>query len=513
MTEWSSYRRDPSQDELEAANAEIARQMQAVGAIEIQIQSLVSEIGRLRTQQRVHKEAIHRCKGVITLARRLPEELLAKIFEHCVEDGWTRAPIVVSQVCSIWRKAAMAPRVWSHIYLDANSVDALGRTRFWLHRARHAPLHITIVASWSTPHTQLVDTIAILRRRASQWQSVKLSIDSLAVTQFALSNFTQPMPLLREVEIHTQLYEGGDIDDDFTLTHAFTEDIAPALSELRFSCNVLPGRLRLPRQIDTLTVEISDSPVSHPLSNLALVDLLEGLPQLKHLTVQLPLVYEAQMLNEDPERVVELSQLASLTLHGPTDLNGLLAHLRTQSLKELHLRSLEDVGYRQEPIGPTLLQFLEQSQASLEILELHDIDLSPGTFEDCFWAMPDLRSLRLHESSISDDTIKLLSGRDAMCPKLTRLDLRWCSHLAGKVLVDMVRDRQPCPLEVDGDTRMGGASEVTIEPMMELGILNCCFVEERDVLELARMTTVRLSVCEDDYCRKLSMSTLFKLRC
>ena len=48
-----------------------------------------------------------------------------------------------------------------------------------------------------------------------------------------------------------------------------------------------------------------------------------------------------------------------------------------------------------------------------------------------------------------------------------------------------------------------GTPEIMVEPIVELGILNCCFVEEQDVLQLARMTTVRLSVREDDYCREL----------
>ncbi|EKM59613.1 uncharacterized protein PHACADRAFT_181604 [Phanerochaete carnosa HHB-10118-sp] len=499
------YRRDPSADEVEAANAEIARQEQAVAAIELQIQKLISEIAKLRTQQRTHKDAIHRCKGVITLARRIPEELLVKIFELCVADGWTRAPIVVSHVCSAWRRAATALRVWSHIYLDADSVDALGRTRFWLQRAGNMPLHITILASWHTPHTQLVDAVSILSRHASQWVSLKLSIDSLAITLFALSNFTQPMPNLREVDIQVQLHEGGDIDDQFTLADAFNMEVAPALSEVRFNCNILPARLKIPAQVSSLTIDITDSPVSHPLSNLALVDLLEGLPQLGRLTVQLPLVYEAQMLDEDPERIVDLMRLSSLTLYGPTDLNGLLAHLLAPSLKGLYLRSLEDKGYRQESIGPTLLQFLHRSQPPLELLELHDIDLSPDTFQACFWASPDLRVLRLHESSISENTIRLLSGRNAMCPKLTHLDLRWCSHLAGNALVDLVRGRRPSSLEDDGDSGMDGYSAIGVEPIAEIGILNCCFVLERDVLQLARMTTVRLSMREDDYCRKQSV--------
>lgn len=495
----SLFRREPSQEEIAAATSEIAQQESALSFLERKVESLIAEIGKLRLAQRKHHEAIRHYKGIITLARRIPEELLAKIFEHCVADGWTRAPIVVSHVCSAWRKAAMAPRVWSYVYLDAESIDALGRTRFWLQRARQAPLHVHLVASWRTPNTQLVDTIVLLRRRASQWAFLKVDMDWLANTRFAISNFTRPMPMLREVEIQTQSREDGDAEESLALDEVFSQDLAPNLSHIHFSCNILPTNLRLPTHITSLHLNIYESPVSHPLANSALVDLLERLSGLETLTVQLPLVYEAQLLNDDIERTVDLPNLRSLTLYGPTDLNGLLAHIRAHNLRELHLRSLEEVGYRQEPLGPTLTQFLDKSQPSLELLELHDIDLSPETFEDCFWALPDLRTLRLHESSISDDTLRLLSGGDAMCPKLTHLDLRWCSHLGGRALVDLVRDRQAAVRDGE-DVRMDGG--VVIEPITELGILNCCFVEEQAVLQLARMTTVRLSLREDDYCRE-----------
>lgn len=488
----SVFRRDPTRDEVAAANAEIVRQEQAVGALELQIQGLMSEIGRLRTAQRGRQEMIHRCKGVITLARRIPEELLAKIFEYSAADGWTRAPVVVSHVCSAWRRAAMAPRVWSHIYLDGNSVDALGRTRLWLQRAQYSPLHITIVASLHTPHTHLVDTIGLLRLRASHWEFLRISADGLSNTRFIMSHFTQPMNSLRELEIQTSLDLDWDWDEGFTLSDVFAPHLAPQLTEIRFTCNVLPRDLRMPPHIKTLVINVNESSSNHPLSIQPFLDLLEGLPELEELTIQFPLIYEVPPVDEDPQRTVDLPHLASLTLYGPTDLNGFLAHIHAYNLRELHLRSLENIYRHQEPIGPTLLQFLDTSHPPLQTLELHDIDLTPDNFKRCFAALPGLRLLRLHESSISDGTIRLLAGREAMCPKLTQLELRWCSHLDGGALVDLVKDRADVIMD----------RNVAVEPISELGLLNCCYVGEQDVLQMARMTTVRLSLHEDDFCRK-----------
>lgn len=501
--EASLYRRTPLPDEIDAANAEITEHEHAIAALEAQIKNLMTEISSLRTTQRGHYEHIRRCKGVITLARRLPEELLTKIFEHCVADGWTRAPMVVSHVCSTWRKAAMAPLVWSRIYLDADSTAALGRTRFWLQRVREVPIDIELVASWHTPRSQLADTIDLLCRRSCQWQSLRITMDGLDHTAFAIANFTHPMENLRTIEIQTCLHEDGDMDSNLTLSRFFNQQLAPKLSTVHFSCNVFPESLRLPSHITMLDLNVLESPFHQPMANVGLVDLLNGLPNLRRLVLQLPLVYNTQIADEDQSRIADLPQLTSLTINGPSDLNGMLAHLRVSKLRELRLRSFEDDTRRlQEPLAPSLMQFLANSQPALELLELHDSDLPYGTFVDCLRTLPDLRTLRLHESSISDDTIRLFSGPNALCPKLTQLGLRWCSHLGGHALVEVIKNRAT----PNGHTDVRTDGSLAVEPITELDILNCCFVGEQDVLQLARMATVRLLVREDDYCRTCRFS-------
>ncbi|KAJ2977603.1 hypothetical protein NUW54_g11399 [Trametes sanguinea] len=120
-TERLQYRLEPTPDIIDAAWDTIQDHEHAIDDLEDRIQDLLHQVQNLRYDQAKHRAAIERCKGLITLARRLPEELLIKIFEHCIEDGWTRAPVVVSHVCSAWRKAALAPKVWSHVYVNARS--------------------------------------------------------------------------------------------------------------------------------------------------------------------------------------------------------------------------------------------------------------------------------------------------------------------------------------------------------------------------------------------------------
>jgi len=73
-------------------------------AIEQEMEALLTSVRRLQFKKAVHESQIRHYQGLITMARRLPPELLAAIFELCVDDGWTRMPLVASGVCTEWRK-------------------------------------------------------------------------------------------------------------------------------------------------------------------------------------------------------------------------------------------------------------------------------------------------------------------------------------------------------------------------------------------------------------------------
>ncbi|KAF7795884.1 hypothetical protein EIP86_007051 [Pleurotus ostreatoroseus] len=487
----SVFRREPTLQEAEAALKEIDRQELAISMIERRIHKLLCDIQELRRSQAEHAQTARRCKGVITLARRIPEELLAKIFEHCVACGWSLAPVVVSHVCSAWRKAALSPRVWSHLYVNSESPDVLARTRFWLSMARSSPLHVSILSTWRTNSEQLLNAVTLLNRRASQWQTFSIDSDMLRHADLVASNCLQQVPKLHEISVSTQINFEQDLDGEqerLNLAAAFDAERAPALKELHFTCTAIPTQLTFPSHITVLHLSLRESLPARPLSAVGILNLLDTLSSLEDLTLTMPLFYEHPYISEDnTERTVTFSKLKSVTMYGPTDLNGFIAHLYAPALRRLRLRSLEDTGYRQESVGPTLLEYIHRSSPPLEVLELHDIDLTPEYFAAAFLSLPALHTLCLHESSISDATLSLLeSGRrgGGRCPRLTHLDLRWCGQLTGKALVNLV------------------ASRAGALPILEVAVLNCCYVQENDVLDIARMTVCRVCLRDDDYCRK-----------
>ncbi|KAJ3558661.1 hypothetical protein NM688_g794 [Phlebia brevispora] len=497
------FRREPTPQEVDAAQKEIDRQEMAISTIEHRVQRLLSDIQELRKAQVDHAQAVRRCKGVITLARRIPEELLARIFEQCVADGWSRAPVIVSHVCSAWRKAALSPRVWSYVYVNSESPDMLGRTRFWLSMARFSPLHISLISTWRTDHSQLSDAVSLLGRHAQQWTTLSVESDMLRHTDLILSRCPPSMPNLREISVLTELHFDHSLDGEEETLHlgdTFSVDRSPAVRELRLICNAIPNDLTLPAHISNLHLSLKESPTARPLSALVILNLLDTLPALESLTLTMPLYYEHPYVEEENlEHVVTFPYLTSLTMYGPPDMNGLLVHLRAPALRRLQLRSLEDTGYRQESIGPTLLTFISGSSPPLELLELHDIDLTPHFFAACFSAMPQLRTLHLHESSISDPTLRLLEpspGGEGLCPRLTHLDLRWCGQLTGRALVNLVSSR----LHGNIPGAFPGVGDLAV-PITEIAVLNCCYVQERDVVSLAQMTVCRVCLRDDDYCR------------
>lgn len=497
-TERLQYRQEPTPAIIQYARDTVQKNEDAINALESRIQGLLDQVKKLRYEQAKHRANIERTHGLTTLARRIPEELLIKIFGHCIEGGWTRAPVVVSHICSAWRKAAQAPNVWSHIYIRCDDANVYERTQFWLRMARGSDLHVTVAASTRVPQWQIQRLMELMRNRSDQWHSLKIETDTLRHADFILGECDCPLPALRDVTIRTDAVdsvEENGVSDLTRLVNMFDVERVPRLRSAAYVSSIIPVVPIFPSHITDLTLDIRDSPGHRPLSAAFIIGLLQPLIELHSLTLSMPLLYEHDFIEEaDPDRVVLLPNLATLMLYGPTDLNGILPHIHAPGLRRLHLRSLEDAGYRQQPIGPSLTAFLEQCAPPLELLELHDIDLAPETFATTFAALPHLRELRLHESSISDSTVRLLNGPRGLCPRLTRVDFRWCGMLRGRALVDLVRSRYVV------DDLVGPAPDA----IEEVGVINCCFVEEDDVLDLARMTVCRIVTrdIEDDYCRE-----------
>ncbi|THH17957.1 hypothetical protein EW146_g2951 [Bondarzewia mesenterica] len=482
-----------SREDILEVHKQIHEHEQAIASVDAKLEELMKEAHRLRITKSRYQDLVSKRKGIITLARLAPDEVLAQIFEHCVAEGWARAPLAVSQVCAKWRRAALTPRVWSHILLTSDSLDPVGRTRFWLSRAAQSPLYITIDVAAVDPH--LLSAMDLLLDNLSRWRSLTLNARFVQQARDIVFRCTRSAPNLREISIFTvatAFLSDEEPEELLGLGQAFQN--APCLRGLNVTCNILPSSL--PSQISDLDVTLVPFPFG-PLTVTTLLGLLANLPRLRRLTLTVSIAFSGVItVPNDGTTETPLTHLESLTINSFPDFNEILRHLRTPILRRLYIRSSEPpLNYPHEETGTSLCHFIDNCSPPLELLELHDIDLPQDHFIRCFLGLPTLQELRLHETEISNQVLAMLNGPAGACPQLRSLDLRWCEQLSGKALVNMVSSRNAELDSVHGETHSHRIDEITV--------VNCALVEERDVLDLARATVCSVIARNpEDHCRK-----------
>ena len=81
---------------------------------------------------------------------------------------------------------------------------------------------------------------------------------------------------------------------------------------------------------------------------------------------------------------------------------------------------------------------------------------------------------------------------------MTNISVFLVGKITGKAIVSLVASRVK-------EGAPGDHTELP-EAIQEVAVLNCCYVLENDVLDLARMTVCRVCLRDDDYCRESSSS-------
>ncbi|KAG7097064.1 hypothetical protein E1B28_004452 [Marasmius oreades] len=492
----------PTDEEFARIKEAICEEESAIAGIDVQIDGLMREICRLRFKQTKHRERIGLYQGSISLARRLPQEILASIFQFCARDGWTRFPLTASHVCRQWRAASMIPLVWSHLYIEANNVDPYRRASFWLQRSDSAPLYITLDLRNETSTAEMLSPVVnLLLEDSRRWRSLRIISHWIDHANVILGRCnTSSFPQLRELDLAilddfvtfqdgNQIFDGVELAD---LSDCFQN--ASQLRAVTISRNVLSSATPLPSSIADLTLHFPSSTISAVLSNAVLLNILEQLPLLHHLAISISSDPQRVFRDDvDEQRSIIIPSLHTLTITSNPDIFGFLPYIRTPSLVNLHLRSsTEPLGYVVESFGRTVLQFIESACPPIEHLELRDIDLSENHFLACFSHLPTLQTLRLHESDISDEVLNAFCGPEALCAHLKILDLRWCGQITGSTLVRLARSRL-----------MGGSSDQHhLDPITTITLINCAFVGEQHIMDLSRIATCRIVMNDvDDCCR------------
>ncbi|KAJ7645963.1 hypothetical protein DFH06DRAFT_1210818 [Mycena polygramma] len=130
--------------------------------------------------------------GLQSLFLRLPTEIIATIFEHCIplwpssghqdrpwDPTWpspNEAPLLLAQICRRWREICLdTPSLWaSVVYGDTGSIDLL---EVWLSRARKHRLRIRLESDHEARAGDLLRTI---EPHSSRWQEVHFQLPTSA---------------------------------------------------------------------------------------------------------------------------------------------------------------------------------------------------------------------------------------------------------------------------------------------------------------------------------------------
>ncbi|KAF7324183.1 NAD(P)-binding protein [Mycena kentingensis (nom. inval.)] len=141
---------------------------------------------------------------------RIPVEITAKIFTHCVPDPASvnpgAAPLLLTQICADWRAIAHStPTLWNNLHIEV-SPSPTPRTHpaavsAYLARSAACPLQISVDARGAFPSGLAAAVIA----HAARWRRLRLHIRRADMA--ALLCVQGPFPMLTSVNI--DVYERG----------------------------------------------------------------------------------------------------------------------------------------------------------------------------------------------------------------------------------------------------------------------------------------------------------------
>ncbi|KAJ7168002.1 hypothetical protein C8R46DRAFT_1350871 [Mycena filopes] len=169
----------PSDAQATVLWEEVEGTKQAISIAETHIDRIQNAVELLlRYQQKLQTlAATHR--GVLSALRRLPNEILLHIFDYSVnpaaQDPFSRAPWVVTQVCSHWRTVVVtAPTLWRHVFcsweVNQHSAFATNMLPLQLERVRGVP--VSMHFGWKP----LQPVLDLCLRLSSQWEDALFTV-------------------------------------------------------------------------------------------------------------------------------------------------------------------------------------------------------------------------------------------------------------------------------------------------------------------------------------------------
>lgn len=206
-----------------------------------QIKDYEEMIEDLRVLQKKQLWLMRKCKGLRSLVRSLPDELLSRIFSECIptqgatvslETSVHEAPMLLCHVCSRWRSVALStPQLWNRLVAtigpappphSSHSHTLISVVQEWFHRAKTLPLSLRFASHLNYFQCSPDDPIVtesdvpheLLRALSSRLTCLDLTLGWTPKYLELLSHESEdvPFPLLESLTLR-----GTDFYQDHTL--------------------------------------------------------------------------------------------------------------------------------------------------------------------------------------------------------------------------------------------------------------------------------------------------------
>ncbi|KAK7471282.1 hypothetical protein VKT23_002690 [Stygiomarasmius scandens] len=413
-------------------------------------------------------------QSLLAPVRKLPDELLALIFERCSFDLFEEKEPAVVYVCSRWRNIALStPALWSHLVLKPHAGRKYYGPRaqraldLHLERSKFCPLTIEVslrsqdIFHYSGPHSKLYSgpfqLLNVLARYSHRWKRFELVLDpDLKNEQRKL--LTDYFSAIHDLSLLKSFaYKSALLPDVRTISTIFK--LAVNLESLCLPCLPPDAETFFPgTNITCLELSVCYSAEVFKLvgkcprlqSLTYILDscdgrVLPGLVPQKSATVQSLEIILARRSKEVFPAIIDSLDFPSL--------DSLKVSLSTQVLP------IMKTGYYREQAWPSehFNEFLLRSGCKLKsfsLSEIHisDIELCQLLQSDAFSHLGNLAISSLYEgvdSPISTAFLKRLSS-DALIPRLTKLSLvAKVSLFDDEAFAEAVLSR--CPARVPAD--------------------------------------------------------------
>ncbi|KAK7026271.1 hypothetical protein R3P38DRAFT_2778277 [Favolaschia claudopus] len=365
--------------------------------------------GHLQNQRKTSLTELRRGEGVLSVVRRLPEDILCEIFLRTLSDEpnrrrshlMDRSPWVLGRVCSRWRSISIGyAKLWTQV--DTELPRPL--LEMQLERSAHSPLSVRLLYSD-------VDDCQPLISRSNRWESANLQMGVRMLA--SLEPIHGQLPLLRRLKCTDSTGVGTCV--------AF--QVAPNLTTF-----ILTGKptLELPwAQLTRLQQRIPS------MNNFDQLDCARNLVELS-LTHPVPRSLLLQRASEEAVRVLEFPCLRKLYIED----GQFLVFMDLPALEDIYVR--DTASHLRELIDRSFCSLLRVTSMDEVFDFISVLTRSPALLE--------LRIKPLHDRlAILIPALTVEHGFEPLCPKLSSISLGISPDInRSRGLVNMIDSRLHC---------------------------------------------------------------------